>query len=130
MTTTRWLFTTSALALGAAGVALTFAPHEILRAFGAPAEPHLVVLAQAAGALYLGFAMLNWMARGLLAGGVYGRPIVVGNLAHFAVMSFALVRVLLDTPSVPGPWLTAAIYIGFAAWFARVMLTVPKEVTR
>lgn len=124
--TTRHLFTASALVLGGAGAALTFAPHDLLRAFGADPEAHLVVLAQAAGALYLGFAVLNWMARGLTAGGIYGRPIVNANLVHFTVMSFALLRVVIDGPAAPGPYISAFVYAAFAVWFGVVMFRAPR----
>src|SRR5204862_7388254 len=33
-------------------------------------------------ALYLGFAVLNWMGCVVLFGGIYGRPVALGNLCH------------------------------------------------
>jgi hypothetical protein len=52
------------------GLAASFAPQEILSAAGADSEGLPVLLVQITGGLYLGFAMLNWMARGVLIGGI------------------------------------------------------------
>ena len=84
--TTRHLFTASALVLGGAGAALTFATHDLLRAFGADPEAHLVVLAQAAGALYLGFAVLNWMARNAESSPTRD-AVLLGNAVGFGVVA-------------------------------------------
>ena len=66
------------------------------------------------------------MARGLTAGGIYGRPIVNANLVHFTVMSFALLRVVIDGPAAPGPYISAFVYAAFAVWFGVVMFRAPR----
>ena len=48
--------------------------------------------AQACGVLYLGFAILNWMAKDDLIGGIYSRPVAMGNFLHFFTIAMALVK--------------------------------------
>lgn len=98
------------------GIGATFAPDNFLAHVGAPDNRGLLLAVQAAGALYLGFAALNWMGRGSLIGGIYGRPIAIGNLTHFVVMTFALARVVIDgAPPVLAS--VAFVYAVFAVWF-------------
>lgn len=63
MPITRYLVSASAIVLGLLGLVSTFAPDHVLRGLGAPISPGHLVMVQALGALYLGFAGLNWMAR-------------------------------------------------------------------
>ena len=79
---TRLLMRASAVFSGALGAVATFLPQEILVRAGIPPVGLSVILVQIAGALYLGFAMLNWMAQGNIIGGIYSRPVAMGNLAH------------------------------------------------
>ncbi len=105
--------------MGAMGIAATFAPHELLRAGGTAPTPMLAILVQLLGALYFGFAMVNWLARGSTIGGIYNRPLLVGNLAHFVIGAFALGRAALDGGTaliVP-----AIVYAIFAIAFARLL---------
>lgn len=102
------------------GLGATFAPHELLTHFRAEPRPGLLLLIQAAGALYLGFAMLNWMAKGAMIGGIYGKPVAIGNLVHFTVMSFALVRVVFDGVAPPMLVVITVVYAAFAAGFAHL----------
>ena len=114
----------SALVLGALGIAATFGPYEFLAHVGAEPRPGLVLVVQAAGALYLGFASLNWMAKGSLIGGIYGKPVAIGNLTHFTVLTFAFLRVILDGTAPPMLIVVTFIYALFAVWFATVAFGV------
>src|SRR4051812_7200642 len=76
---TRVLMTATVVVMTVAGLAATFAPDEIAAAAGGVGSRAIVVVLQMAGALYLGFAMLNWMSRGSSLGGIYGRPLVMAN---------------------------------------------------
>jgi hypothetical protein len=103
------------------GVAASFLPQEILQYTGATADPFTVGVIQIAGALYIGFALLNWSARGALLGGIYGRPIVVANFAHFAIAAIMLVKLVLAGHADAGLVAAAAAYSIFAAWFGSVL---------
>ncbi len=67
---TNILMIVSALVLGVLGLVTTFAPDWVLGSLGAPVVPALLLLTQVLGALYVGFAGLNWMARENLIGGI------------------------------------------------------------
>ena len=53
----------SAAFLAMLGVGITFLPQELLAHVGAPSDHTVILLIQMLGALYLGFAVLNWMSR-------------------------------------------------------------------
>jgi hypothetical protein len=112
----------SALALCVAGIAASFLPREILAEFGVAPTPPVALLVQLLGALLLGFAMLNWLAKGMAVGGVYGRPVVVGNLAHFVTGTLTLLRAAAGGASL-ALWAATGVYAGFAIWFGLVLFT-------
>jgi hypothetical protein len=114
--------TASAVFLGAQGIVASFMPIEILGFLDEIERNRLEsTLVQLFGAALLGFAMLNWMARGAPAGGIYGRPIVTGNLVHYTVGGIALLKVA-SVGAMPaiGMVLTVA-YSAFAIGFGMVM---------
>jgi hypothetical protein len=125
MLTTRSLMSASALTMGVLGLVATFAPDYVLRGLGAVESPALLVMMQLIGALYLGFAVLNWMARGNLIGGIYSRPVAVGNLMHFLVAGLAVIRALVDSPGLLALWPLALLYAGFAAAFGTILFRHP-----
>ncbi len=89
---TKILMATSSVALGLAGLAASFAPSELLRALGSPAAEPLPVLIQLLGATYVAFALTNWTAKDNIIGGIYSRPISLGNCVHFVVGALALAK--------------------------------------
>jgi hypothetical protein len=115
---TRLLMTLSAVFLGALGVAASFLPQEILHRVGSSPDRVTTAIVQIAGALYVGFAILNWMAKGMLLGGIYGRPIVLANLTHFVMGAIGL----LEVRGQSGALLVAtSAYSMFAVWFGYVL---------
>jgi len=112
--------TASAALLGALGLTASFLSHELLAFIGAPVETLTVLIVQVCGALYLGFAMLDWYTRGFTIGGIYGRPLIVGNFMHFAVATIPLGKVALGTASpILGVLAIGYAVLGFA--FAILM---------
>ncbi|QYK50360.1 MAG: hypothetical protein KF701_08155 [Anaerolineales bacterium] len=122
---TRLLMTACALTLGTAGVLLSFAPELGLALLGVPASPAALLLVQVVGALYFGFAMLNWMNKDNPTGGIYNRPVVVANLTHFVIAGLAILRLLMDGGQAPGLWAVGAVYTFFAILFAVTLYTHP-----
>jgi hypothetical protein len=121
---TRLLMGASALALGTGGLAATFLPQEVLGSLGAHASGPGVALVQLFGAALLGFGFVNWMAKGSLVGGIYSRPIVLGNLVHFASGALTLARLVPGRASVP-LLAIAAVYALFAVTFAVILFGDP-----
>ena len=91
---TKILMIATAIYLGVVGLGLTFFPQEIAKFFEAGANQTFILALQILGALYLGFGMMNWMAKNSLIGGIYSRPLVFGNLLHFLVSAFALIKMV------------------------------------
>ena len=117
----------SALIMAATGIFLQFFPHETLRYFGDPATGITPLLLQITGALYLGWAMTNWMAKTVLIGGIYARPLAIGNFAHFLVGALALIKYAFATPQLRLAWIFAVVYALLAAIFGIVMFTHPLK---
>ncbi len=90
--TTRVLLVMSAVFLAILGLGASFLPHEILAFLGAPQQGALPVLVQLLGAHYLAFALLNWMAKDSLIGGIYNRPAAMGNFGHFGIGTIVLIK--------------------------------------
>ncbi len=122
---TKILMISSAAFLGAGGIIFQFLPYEILRYSGTDANGIASVLVQIIGALYLGFAMMNWMAKTVLIGGIYARPLAVGNFAHFMIGALALLKFAFTARNLWIVWIAAIIYAIFAALFGIVFFTHP-----
>lgn len=123
---TKLLMTVSSVLLLAAGIAITFLPQEILAQFTAQSNQELTLTLQILGAFYFAFGMVNWLAKESLLGGIYGRPIVVGNVTHFLIGALALVKGITLHNSIL-LWIAAAVYAVFAAAFTLVMYTQPTQ---
>lgn len=115
----------SALFMAALGLAATFLPQEIVVYASGTASGTAVLAVQVLGALYVGFALLNWMAQGNLIGGIYSRPVAVGNLAHFLIAALALAKGWVSGLHAPEVATSAVIYAVFAVLFARVVFRPP-----
>jgi len=119
----RFLMSLSAAFFATLGVGITFLPQELLAHVGAPSDGIVVLLMQILGALYLGFAMLNWMNKGSHIGGIYGRPVSMANFFNFAIGGVALVKWLTAEPVALEVAVMALIYSVFAVWFGLVVFT-------
>jgi hypothetical protein len=118
--------TLSAIALGAAGLGLLFAPAEVLAHIGAPAS--LLPFAQLMGALYLGFALADWTAKDSVIGGIYGRALALGNLVHFLVGALSLAKAFQADPLRIGFLVLYAVFAIFFAWL--VFFASPSSESR
>ena len=63
--------------------------------------------------------MVNWMAKDSLIGGIYNRPVALGNTLHFLMGALALGKGRL--------FAMALIYGIFAAAFLWVLFTSPVQ---
>ncbi len=106
------------------GITSSFLPQELLRSLGTSVDTWNVLILQVLGALYLGFAILNWSARGVLIGGIYSRPLAFGNFMHFAIVAITAIKLILQVESTV-VMVLAAVYVVFAFWFGLVLFTHP-----
>ena len=124
---TPLLMTVSSVLMFLLGLLLSFLPQEVLTSFGGEPTGLAVLLLQVTGALYLGFAFLNWTARANLIGGIYNRPIALGNFLHFAVVALALLKAIMGGQRNGTVLAGAVVYILMAAWFGLVVFTHPAR---
>jgi hypothetical protein len=115
--------TASAVVMAVTGLACSFAPHEIAATAGGADTAFVPLLIQLCGALYLSFAMANWMSRNSLIGGIYARPLAMGNFLHFTMGALALVRqVRVAPPALVG---LLIVYAAFAVAFGAILFSSP-----
>ncbi len=118
-----------ALFQGLIGIVLIFLPQEIADYMGIAFNQLTVLLLQILGSFYMGFAFLNWMSKDNLIGGIYRKPLVVGNLMHFLVSALTLVKMLFITETHFNFMLILSIpYVALAFSFGYIMTTTPKAV--
>ena len=124
---TKLLLTASAIVMGVAGIAGLFAPAEIARMSGLAPLSAVAVLIQLLAALLFAFAMVNWMARGSLIGGIYNRPIAMGNVTHFVIGALTLVKAVAAGERRLAVVIAAAVYVVFALAFCVTLLSSPVK---
>jgi hypothetical protein len=122
---TKLIFTASAIFLGLLGIDLTFIPQEIASFLSLSADSSLFL--QLTGALYFGFAMINWMVKGSTIGGIYNRPIAIGNFTHFLIGALALIKFSLNNSDSIPILIITAIYTLFAVLFSFIVFTHPLK---
>ncbi|MBB6324917.1 hypothetical protein FHS59_000532 [Algoriphagus iocasae] len=122
---TKIVFTLSSIFLAILGISLSFFPQELANYFGFPSESSIFL--QLTGALYFGFAMVNWMVKGSTIGGIYNRPIAIGNFSHFIIGALALLKYLPQHFDKIPLLILAAIYAVFAVIFSLIVFTHPLQ---
>ena len=128
---TKLLMASSAIFLAALGLCLIFLPTEIMNYFLLPSTSLTELFLQVLGSLYFAFALLNWMAKGSVMGGIYNRPIVTANLAHFLTGGLALMKGLMKHPELPRAiWLVGGLYVICAFFFGMLFFRSPVSKNR
>src|SRR5450432_1838124 len=120
---TKFLMSASAIVMGIIGIVLTFAPQEFANYFSLTGTSATIL--QLSGALYFGFAIINWTARANLIGGIYSKPVAMGNLTHFVIGALALVKFASHNLGLVYVWIAVIIYSVFAILFGYVSFTNP-----
>ncbi len=126
---TKILMTASALLLGIMGVVLLFLSDVVIIFLNITLNVETNLFMQILGSLYLGFGAINWMSKSALMGGIYNRPISIGNFMHFGASAIALLKIVFGNQvhaEVIIP--LAIIYTIFAVSFAYVFMTNPGSV--
>lgn len=102
--------------MGAVGLVLLFAPEEV--------GPHLglgggdaSLAVQLFGSALAAFGMLNWAGRGAIYGGIYGRPIALGNF----LLGVLVVTGLGRQAQGVGAWIVVGAFLIHTMGFASVL---------
>ena len=114
---TKILMTTTSLVLGLAGLFALFAPDVLLAMLGVPLANPLSLFIQLLGALYFSMALMDWTAKDSAIGGIYARPVSLGNFAHFFMGTLLLIRYQLSNEFNPFIVMTLILYAIFASVF-------------
>lgn len=98
---TKLIMTLTAILLAIIGIFLSFVPDMVMRSLGISSSAIITLILQLLGAACCAFALLNWMAKGALIGGIYNKPIAIGNLTHFVIAGLVLTKAVLHIPQLP-----------------------------
>ncbi|WP_210463318.1 hypothetical protein [Rufibacter roseolus] len=124
---TKIVMSGSAVVMAVLGLTASFLPQEVLASLGAEATGMAPLLVQLLGALYLGFAILNWMAKGILIGGIYARPLAMGNFLHFFSGAMALLKGLQAGHQHQITLALAVVYASLALLFGLISFRHPAK---
>lgn len=125
---TKIVMTSSALFYAIIGIILSFLPNEIADYLNIEYNIITILFLNIMSALYLGFGILNWMAKGTLIGGIYNKPIAIGNLMHFGVGAIALVKVVSNIQMHSEIVISlTVVYVIFAILFVYIFRTNPTK---
>lgn len=91
---TNTLMIISAIFLAISGFGFTFFPNEISTLLINDDNHFSILILQILGALYLGFSYINWMSKNSLIGGIYNKPLLIGNTLHFLTASMAMLKLV------------------------------------
>lgn len=120
------LLTVSAVLFFVAAVPLLFAPQELLGWAGDVETPGRVAVLQVLGSALFGYSMLNWANRYARVEGIFGRPLLIANLAHAASAALLLLRVAIGMDFAPVVAVPTAIYLLLAVAFGARLFKAPK----
>ncbi|RZK56339.1 MAG: hypothetical protein EOO91_12325 [Pedobacter sp.] len=118
---TKILMTVSSITMLVIGVVCSFLPNEILKSIGVDDAGILPLIIQILGAIYFGFGFLNWTAKANLIGGIYSRPVAIGNLIHYVVSSLAMIKFFMAHTDMKFLLVPIAIYLIFSILFGKVV---------
>lgn len=122
---TRWVMTLSAALLLAHGVVLLFAPELFFALFNLSNSPEGSVSAQLFSAALIGVGLMNWTARSLVLGGIYGRAIVHGNFVFSFICFLVGIRARLNGYGNQYFWIEVVLYLASAIVFGVMLFRGP-----
>jgi hypothetical protein len=109
----------AAACFAALGTGLLFAADEVTGAIVPAGSSH--AFGQLLGSALLGFAAMNWTARGSALGGIYGRAVVAGNQVHLSIGVMVLVKYGFEVGADrPAYWVLAGLYLAGAVYFTHL----------
>ena len=118
---TSLLMRSSAAFLAVIGLGASLFPRLALSHLDASTGAPAVLVVSVLGAQALGNAVMNWMARDTLIGGIYSRPVALGNATHFAAGAVVLGQAIVTGPVRLGLVGLAGGYLVFAGGFGVVV---------
>jgi hypothetical protein len=113
--------------LAAIALPCIFIPDEVSKNVILAENEYVLLMVQILGGLLFGFAVVNWMSRTVIMGGIYGKAIYMGNLAQFMVGGLALLKWNVKNGFPAGILLVILIgYMIFLVLYLMVFFRSPK----
>lgn len=109
------------------GLVISFLPQETGRIFGTASQYGMdLLLMKVIGALFFGLGLINFMSRSSIIGGIYGRPITLGNVMVSLIISGQFVKFNISQDGVGGHlWVVAIIFILITLSFIYLFFKTP-----
>ena len=85
------------------------------------------IIFQIQGSLYFAFAMLNWMTKANIMGGIYSRPIAMTNFTHFMIGVLAFTKSRIRNSNISFIWPAMITYLILAVLFGIVLFNSPNS---
>ena len=123
-------FMISRLSIGAllvGGFALLFGADTILPRLAPGVPSSAGWLGQLVAAAWIGVAVMNWMQRTSVLGGIYGRPVVSANLVLYFVSTLSLVRARMHDVIPAMAWVVIVPLALLAAAYGALLLRGPFD---
>lgn len=117
----------SAAVLGIGGLALLFAPDVILTRLVPGFPPEAAWVGQLIAAAWIALAALNWLSRGAMLGGIYGRPVVFANSVLYFVTALSVMDAASHGHASLLAWGIAAIAGAMALTYGTLLFRGPLE---
>jgi hypothetical protein len=125
---TKLIMTLTSILLTIIGITLTFAPDMVMKSLNINSSFTITLILQLLGSLYCGFAILNWMAKGAIIGGIYNKPIAIGNLTHFLIAGLALTKAVFHYQELPAIFsILAGCFVILAGVFGVIASRHPNK---
>lgn len=123
-TFSKVIMITSGVLNGVLGILLTFLPEEIGHWFGLASGTNVNILAfQLLGGALFGFGLMNYIGRNAILGGIYGKPILLGNMVFHFIAALELIVFIFDNDRNGLIVAFAILYAFLAAAFIRMNFT-------
>jgi len=116
--------TASAVVYGLFGAVLLFLSKEVLALDATATNARLI--AQLLGAAMLGMAAMNWIARGSILGGIYGRAILAGNFTYTFISLLISLRAWFAASENGWLGFSAAFYFILFGGFGFLLFGKPR----
>ncbi len=122
-----YLLTISAGYNALLGLLTSFLPEEILMLLKVAAIPLSILLIQILGAFFIGFAMINYLAKSSPIGGIYNKAILMGNIAYHCITAIVFIKFVLSHNLYAEVVIVlTAMYLILGAGFLRLNFVMPK----
>jgi hypothetical protein len=125
----KYILTTSAVIYLLFGLGISFLPEETGRIFGTASQYGVdLLLMKVIGALFFGIGVINFMSRKTIVGGIYGRPITLGNAMLSMIIASQFLKFNYYQDGVGAHfWLVAVIFSTLSLSFIYLFFSTPKS---